>query len=33
SQDDEFCRVIPTVRKAKLLPMEEALLPAPTFTQ
>ncbi|SPQ19669.1 97a089b4-84f4-4283-8635-25d1d530ee09 [Thermothielavioides terrestris] len=31
--DDEFCRVIPTVRKAKLLPVEQALLPAPSFTQ
>jgi hypothetical protein len=31
--DDEFCRLIPTVRKAKLLPMEQALLPAPSFTQ
>ncbi|KAL2136399.1 hypothetical protein VTI74DRAFT_3833 [Chaetomium olivicolor] len=31
--NDEFCRVIPTVRKAKLLPMEQALLPAPSFTQ
>ncbi|KAG7291615.1 Nucleoporin nup53 [Staphylotrichum longicolle] len=31
--DDDFCRVIPTVRKAKLLPMEQALLPAPSFTQ
>ncbi|KAK4133347.1 hypothetical protein BT67DRAFT_442793 [Trichocladium antarcticum] len=31
--DDEFCRVIPTVRKVKLLPMEQALLPAPSFTQ
>ena len=31
--DDAFCRAIPTVRKAKLLPMEQALLPAPSFTQ
>ncbi|KAK4242001.1 hypothetical protein C8A03DRAFT_29742 [Achaetomium macrosporum] len=31
--DDEFCKVIPTVRKAKLLPMEQALLPAPSFSQ
>ncbi|KAK3905022.1 hypothetical protein C8A05DRAFT_31177 [Staphylotrichum tortipilum] len=31
--DDEFCRAIPTVRKAKLLPMEQALLPAPSFAQ
>ncbi|KAL2263629.1 hypothetical protein VTK26DRAFT_5892 [Humicola hyalothermophila] len=31
--DDEFCRAIPTVRKAKLLPMEQALLPAPSVTQ
>jgi len=31
--DDEFCRLIPTVRKAKLLPMEQALLPAPSFAQ
>ncbi|KAJ4298522.1 hypothetical protein N0V88_003552 [Collariella sp. IMI 366227] len=31
--NDDFCRVIPTVRKAKLLPMEQALLPAPSFTQ
>lgn len=31
--DNEFCRVIPTVRKAKLLPMEQALLPAPSLAQ
>jgi hypothetical protein len=31
--DDAFCRAIPTVRKAKLLPVEQALLPAPSFTQ
>jgi hypothetical protein len=31
--DDEFCRAIPTVRKAKLLPMEQALLPAPSYAQ
>lgn len=31
--DNEFCRAIPTVRKVKLLPMEQALLPAPSFTQ
>ncbi len=31
--DDEFCRIIPTVRKAKLLPSEQALLPAPSFAQ
>ncbi|KAL2020995.1 hypothetical protein VTK56DRAFT_7769 [Thermocarpiscus australiensis] len=31
--NDEFCRVIPTVRKAKLLPPEQALLPAPSFAQ
>ncbi|KAK3393045.1 hypothetical protein B0H63DRAFT_457234 [Podospora didyma] len=30
---DEFCRAIPTVRKVKLLPMEDALLPAPSYTQ
>lgn len=33
NRDDEFCRVIPTARKAKLLPMEQALLPAPSLTQ
>ena len=33
TRDDEFCRAIPTVRKVKLLPMEQALLPAPSFTQ
>ncbi|KAL2183404.1 hypothetical protein L209DRAFT_716215 [Thermothelomyces heterothallicus CBS 203.75] len=31
--DGEFCRLIPTVRKAKLLPMEQALLPAPSLAQ
>ncbi|KAL2198719.1 hypothetical protein P885DRAFT_33161 [Corynascus similis CBS 632.67] len=31
--DGEYCRVIPTVRKAKLLPMEQALLPAPSLAQ
>jgi hypothetical protein len=31
--DDAFCRAIPTVRKAKLLPVEQALLPAPSFAQ
>ena len=32
-QNNEFCRAIPTVRKAKLLPVEDALLPAPSYTQ
>ncbi|KAK3396050.1 hypothetical protein B0T20DRAFT_259468 [Sordaria brevicollis] len=31
--DNEFCRAIPTVRKAKLLPVDQALLPAPSYTQ
>lgn len=31
--DSEFCRAIPTVRKAKLLPVDQALLPAPSYTQ
>ncbi|KAL1843899.1 hypothetical protein VTJ49DRAFT_6842 [Mycothermus thermophilus] len=31
--NDEFCRAIPTVRKAKLLPVEQALLPAPSLAQ
>ncbi|KAK3695498.1 hypothetical protein B0T22DRAFT_455460 [Podospora appendiculata] len=31
--DNGFCRAIPTVRKAKLLPAEQALLPAPSYTQ
>ncbi|KAK0733666.1 hypothetical protein B0T26DRAFT_736549 [Lasiosphaeria miniovina] len=31
--ENEFCRAIPTVRKVKLLPVEQALLPAPTYTQ
>ncbi|KAK3941943.1 hypothetical protein QBC46DRAFT_381325 [Diplogelasinospora grovesii] len=31
--EDEFCRVIPTVRKAKLLPVEQALMPSMSFTQ
>ncbi|KAK4177044.1 hypothetical protein QBC36DRAFT_327979 [Triangularia setosa] len=30
---DEFCQRIPEVRKAKLLPMEQALLPAPSVAQ
>ncbi|KAK5654374.1 hypothetical protein OQA88_7283 [Cercophora sp. LCS_1] len=30
---DEYCKTIPTVRKVKLLPVEQALLPAPTLTQ
>lgn len=30
---DEYCRAIPTVRKARLLPPEQALLPAPSLTQ
>lgn len=33
SPDSEFCRAIPSVRKAKLLPMEQALLPGPSWTQ
>ncbi len=31
--NNEFCRAIPSVRKAKLLPVEDALLPAPSYTQ
>jgi len=31
--EDEFCQAIPTVRKVRLLPVEQALLPAPSFTQ
>lgn len=31
--DGDFCRTIPTARRAKLLPMEQALLPAPSLTQ
>jgi len=30
---DEYCRAIPTARKARLLPPEQALLPAPSLTQ
>ncbi|CAP68085.1 uncharacterized protein PODANS_1_19490 [Podospora anserina S mat+] len=30
---DDFCRLIPEVRKVKLLPMEQALLPAPSVAQ
>ncbi|KAK1826693.1 hypothetical protein QBC39DRAFT_292738 [Podospora conica] len=30
---DQFCRAIPTVRKAKILPAEQAVLPSPGFTQ
>ncbi|KAK0656483.1 hypothetical protein B0T16DRAFT_317544 [Cercophora newfieldiana] len=33
TDDDLFCRRIPTARKAKLLPAEQALLPAPSVTQ
>lgn len=33
SADSEFCRAIPSVRKARLLPMEQALLPNPSLTQ
>lgn len=33
NMDSEFCRAIPTVRKAKLLPVDQALLPAPSYTQ
>ncbi|KAK3997008.1 hypothetical protein QBC44DRAFT_317119 [Cladorrhinum sp. PSN332] len=29
----EFCKTIPSVRKARLLPMEQALLPAPSYAQ
>ncbi|KAB5562823.1 hypothetical protein GE09DRAFT_1109871 [Coniochaeta sp. 2T2.1] len=32
-QQDEFCRTIPTARKVKLLPAEQALLPQPTWVQ
>ncbi|KAB5560252.1 hypothetical protein GE09DRAFT_83840 [Coniochaeta sp. 2T2.1] len=32
-QHDEFCRTIPTARKVKLLPAEQALLPQPTWVQ
>ena len=31
--DDDYCRAIPSVRKARLLPMEQALLPAQSFSQ
>ncbi|KAK0729719.1 hypothetical protein B0H67DRAFT_638304 [Lasiosphaeris hirsuta] len=31
--DNEFCRAIPSVRKVKLLPVEQALLPAPSYAQ
>ena len=30
---DDFCKSIHTVRKAKLLPAEQALLPQPSYTQ
>ncbi|KAK0723884.1 hypothetical protein B0T21DRAFT_45360 [Apiosordaria backusii] len=30
---DEYCQMIPEVRKVKLLPMEQALLPAPSVAQ
>lgn len=30
---DQFCRAIPSVRKAKILPAEQAVLPSPGFTQ
>jgi len=33
AEDDGFCQRIPTARKAKLLPAEQALLPAPSVTQ
>lgn len=31
--DSDFCRAIPTARKVKLLPAEQALLPQPSYTQ
>ncbi|KAL1882096.1 hypothetical protein VTK73DRAFT_2505 [Phialemonium thermophilum] len=31
--DNEFCRTIPTARRVKLLPAEQALLPQPSYTQ
>ena len=31
--DSDFCRTIPTARKARLLPAEQALLPQPSYTQ
>ncbi|KAK3331024.1 hypothetical protein B0H66DRAFT_510555 [Apodospora peruviana] len=33
TKDSDFCRVIPTARKARLLPVEQALLPAPSVAQ
>ncbi|KAK4452914.1 hypothetical protein QBC34DRAFT_397349 [Podospora aff. communis PSN243] len=33
AEEDLFCQRIPTARKAKLLPAEQALLPAPSVTQ
>lgn len=33
ADDVEFCRTIPEARKARLLPMEQALLPAPSYAQ
>ncbi len=30
---DEYCKSIHTVRKAKLLPADQALLPQPSYTQ
>ncbi|KAM7208914.1 hypothetical protein V8F20_000792 [Naviculisporaceae sp. PSN 640] len=32
-QDDGYCRRIPTARRAQLLPVEQALLPAPSLQQ
>lgn len=31
--DSDFCRAIPTARKVRLLPAEQALLPQPSYTQ
>ncbi|KAK4164193.1 hypothetical protein QBC43DRAFT_262742 [Cladorrhinum sp. PSN259] len=33
SDDVEFCKTIPSARRARLLPMEQALLPAPSYAQ
>jgi hypothetical protein len=32
-EDSVFCRRIPTARRARLLPADQALLPQPTWTQ
>ncbi|KAK4232367.1 hypothetical protein QBC38DRAFT_352972 [Podospora fimiseda] len=33
SEEIEFCKTIPSARKVRLLPMEQALLPAPSYAQ